>query len=151
MAGIVLTSTKRPPIRRAGTGTWRRPLISTSVRDAPRPRRFTFATFSVSVDGWFELYQLFRSPITPWLTFRFRKRSTSCVAPCCSSVSRLTTVTAWGMLMAGASMAVPVTATVTSSNSPPSCRSTSTVAVEPAVSSTSSSMRSKPASVNVTT
>ena len=72
------------------------------------------------VDGWFELYQLLRSPTTPWLTLRLRKRSTSWVAPCCSSVSRLTTVTAWGMLMAGASMAVPVTATVTSSKRPPS-------------------------------
>ena len=113
MAGIVFTSTKRPPMSRAGTDTCRRPLISTRVREAPRPRRFTLATFSVSVDGWLELYQLFRSPTTPWLTFRLRKRSTSCVAPVCSSVSRLTTVTAWGMLMAGASMAVPVTETVT--------------------------------------
>ena len=46
---------------------------------------------------------------------RLRKRSTSCVVPCCSSVSRFTTVTAWGSLMASASMAVPVTETVTSS------------------------------------
>ena len=42
MAGMVLTSTKRPPMSRAGTGTWRRPLMSTRVRDAPRPRRLTF-------------------------------------------------------------------------------------------------------------
>ena len=149
MAGMVFTSTKRPPIRRAGTDTWRRPLMRTSVREAPRPRRLTLATFSVSVDGWLELYQLFRSPTTPWLTFRFRKRSTSCVAPVCSSISRLTTVTAWGMLMAGASMAVPVTVTFTSSKSPPSCRSASTVAMSPAASSTSRSRRSNPASVNV--
>ena len=146
----MFTSTKRPPISRAGTGTWRRPLMSTSVREAPRPRRLTLATFSVRVCGWFELYQLLRSPTTPWLTFRLRKRSTSCVVPCCSSVSRLTTVTAWGMLMAGASMAVPVTETVTSSKSPPRRRSTSTVAVTPGPSSTCRSARSKPGRVNVT-
>ena len=146
----MFTSTKRPPIRRAGTGTWRRPLMSTSVREAPRPRRFTLATFSVRVAGWFELYQLLRSPTTPWLTVRLRKRSTSWVLPCCSSVSRLTTVTAWGMLMAGASMAVPVTETVTSSKSPPSCSSASTVRVSPAVTSTSRSSCSNPARLKVT-
>jgi len=146
----VFTSTKRPPISRAGTGTWRRPLKSTRVRDAPSPRRLTFATFSVRVAGWFELYQLFRSPTTPWLTVRFRKRSTSWVLPCCSSVSRLTTVTAWGMLMAGASMAVPVTETVTSSKSPPSWSSASTVSVSPAGTATSRSSCSNPARLKVT-
>ena len=148
---MAFTSTKRPPMSREGTGTWRRPLISTSVREAPRPRRLTLATFSVRVCGWFELYQLFRSPTTPWLTLRFLKRSTICVEPCCSRVSRLTTVTAWGMSMAGAAIAVPVTATVTSSKSPPRRRSASTVAVIPAASSTSRSSRSKPGSANVTT
>ena len=149
MAGMVFTSTKRPPMRRAGTGTCRRPLIRTSVREAPRPRRLTLATFSVSVDGWLELYQLFRSPTTPWLTLRFLKRSTSCVAPCCSIVSRLTTATAFGMLMAGASIAVPVTATVTSSKRPPIRRLTSTVA-SAAPTSTSLVNCSKPGSVKVT-
>ena len=110
----------------------------------------TLATFSVSVDGWLELYQLLRSPITPWLTLRFLKRSTSCVDPCCSMVSRLTTATAWGMLMAGASMAVPVTATVTSSNSPPSRRLTSTVGADAGGQLDAERVNSsKPGSVNV--
>ena len=65
-------------------------------------------------------------------------------------VSRLTTATAWGMLMAGASMAVPVTATVTSSNRPPSRRRTSATGAPAAASSTVRVNSSKPGSVKVT-
>ena len=53
------------------------------------------------------------------------------------------------MLMAGASMAVPVTATVTASNRPPTRRATSTVAVGTLARSTARANCSKPGSVNV--
>ena len=96
------------------------------------------------------MYQLFRSPTTPWLTFRVRNRSTSCVAPWRSSASRLTTVTACGMLIAGASIAVPVTDTVTSSKRPPRRSTVFSEASAPASIVTACSLRSNPASVKLT-
>ena len=49
---------------------------------------------SDSVAAWLALYQLLRSPITPWLALRFLKKSTACGEPCSAISSRPVTATA---------------------------------------------------------
>ena len=69
-------------------------MISTSDREAPRPRRLTLAMLSARVAAWPALYQLLRSPITPWLVLRLLKKSTAWGEPCSLSLIRLVVFTA---------------------------------------------------------